>query len=156
MSRRIFGVLGAGALLVFVLGSTVVAADGRGGGHRLTVVERAETDAVVDLGAAGDTIGDVLAFGNPIYDASNTHQVGRDQGSCVRTNPGVAWECTWTTIVPGGSLTVEGPFNDNGSDSQLAITGGTGTYRNARGQMTLHTRNAQGSEYDFGFQIIGG
>ncbi|TMG24024.1 MAG: Allene oxide cyclase [Chloroflexi bacterium] len=156
MSLRIFGVLGAGALLVIVLGSTVVAADGPGGGHRLTVVERAETDTVVDLGATGDSIGDLLAFGNPIYDASNTHQVGRDQGSCIRTNPGVSWECTWTTIVPGGSLTVEGPFNDNGSDTQLAITGGTGTYRNARGQMTLHARNAQGSEYDFRFQTIGG
>ena len=117
----------------------------------------ATVERAIEAGLAGCSVEDFTGDrGNPIYDASNTHQVGRDQGSCIRTNPGVSWECTWTTIVPGGSLTVEGPFNDNGSDTQLAITGGTGTYRNARGQMTLHARNAQGSEYDFRFQTIGG
>ncbi|HEU4572838.1 MAG TPA: dirigent protein [Candidatus Limnocylindrales bacterium] len=152
MTRRSFLVVGAVALLVLAMGSTVAA--GNGGGRRLTVVERAETDTVVDLGPSGDTIGDLLAFGNPIYDATNVHRIGRDQGSCIRTNPGVSWECTWTTIVPEGSLTVEGPFADDGSDTTLAITGGTGAYRNARGQMVLHARDA--SSFDFRFEIVGG
>jgi hypothetical protein len=152
MARRTLAVIGAGALLALGFGSTVAAE--AGGGRWLTVVERAATDTVVDLGAPGDSIGDILAFGNPVYDATNSRQIGRDQGSCIRTNPGVSWECTWTTIVPGGSLTVEGPFADDGSDTVLAITGGTESYRNARGQMVLHARDA--TSFDFRFEILGG
>ena len=117
-----------------------------------TVVEHAITDTTVDIGPKGDSLGDILAFGNPVYDAANHVQVGSDQGSCVRTKVGVAWECSWTTLLPGGSLTVEGPFYDT-SDSLLAITGGTGKWARARGQMTLHARDAAGSSYDFRFSV---
>jgi hypothetical protein len=33
------------------------------------------------------------------------------------------------------------------------VTGGTGKYADARGQMTLHARDAKGSEYDFRFSL---
>lgn len=154
MGRRSFIMLAVGATLTLALGSSV-AASTAGPGKTIRVIEHADTDTVIDLGAAGDSIGDLLAFGNPIYDAKNAQQIGRDEGSCIRTNPGVAWECTWTTILPQGQLTVEGPFLDSGADSVLAITGGTGAYRNARGEMTLHARNLAGTAYDFVFRIIG-
>jgi hypothetical protein len=121
--------------------------------RRLTVVEHADSDSVVDTGPAGDSLGDILAFGNPIYDAANAKQVGRDQGYCVRTNVGTSWECNWTVILDEGSLVVEGPFYDDLRDSQLAITGSTGDFRNARGEMTLHSRNAAGSEFDFIYRL---
>ncbi|HEX4705408.1 MAG TPA: allene oxide cyclase family protein [Pseudonocardiaceae bacterium] len=121
-------------------------------GNNFTVVEHAITDTVVDTGPAGDSLGDLLAFGNPIFDAHNHEQIGNDQGSCVRTKVGAAWECSWTTILPGGSLVVEGPFYDH-ADSVLAITGGTGRWATARGQMGLHARDAAGSAYDFNFQV---
>ena len=35
--------------------------------HVLTVVEHAVSDTVVDTGATGDSLGDILAFGNPIF-----------------------------------------------------------------------------------------
>jgi allene oxide cyclase len=76
--------------------------------------------------------------------------IGSDNGFCLRTALGKAWECNWTTFLPGGQITVEGPFNDAG-DSKLAIAGGTGSYANARGWMLLHARNAQ--EYDFTFHV---
>jgi len=119
-----------------------------------TVVEHAITDTVVDTGPTGDSLGDVLAFGNPIFNATNRTQIGNDQGSCVRTKVGVAWECSWTTIIPGGSLVVEGPFYDT-ADSTLAITGGTGKWATARGSMRLHARDAAGSAYDFSFSVLG-
>jgi Allene oxide cyclase len=149
---------GTAALLValtLIVGATVVSAEPVSRGKTLTVVERATTDTVVDLGAAGDTIGDMLAFGNDVYNAANTTKVGRDEGVCFRTNPGLAWECTYTTILTGGSITVQGPFYDDLHDSQLSITGGTGAYANARGQLTLHARNELGSEFDFIYHIIG-
>ena len=119
----------------------------------LQVVEHAVSDTVVDVGAAGDSLGDTLAFGNPIFDAGNTHEIGRDQGYCVRTNAGVAWECNWTVLLDHGSVVVEGPFYDDLRDSQLAITGGTGAFRGARGEMTLHARDAAGTEFDFIYRI---
>ncbi len=154
MKARIITSLVALAVLAVAATTVAAAAPGRDG-RTFTVVERAETDTVIDLGASGDSIGDQLAFGNPIFDRSNAQQVGRDEGVCFRTNPGLAWECTWTTILKNGSITVQGPFYDDGRDSKLAITGGTGRYANARGQMTLHSRNPAGTEYDFIFRVIG-
>ncbi|HEV7206939.1 MAG TPA: allene oxide cyclase family protein [Jatrophihabitans sp.] len=121
-------------------------------GGTFTVVEHAVSDTTADTGPAGDSVGDILGFANPVFDRSNTRQVGTDNGSCVRTAVGVSYECSWTTMLAGGSIVVEGPFLDAG-DSTLAVTGGTGRYRGAVGEMRLHARNAQGSEYDFVFSL---
>jgi allene oxide cyclase len=117
------------------------------------VIEHAITDTVVDIGPAGDSVGDVLAFANPIFDATNSRKVGTDNGHCIRTLVGEAWECFWTIFLPQGQITVEGPFFD-ARDSTLAITGGTGAFSTARGQMNLHARNAAGTEYDFIYQVV--
>ena len=72
-----------------------------------------------------------------MFDAANAQKVGTDQGYCLRVVAGASYECTWTTFLPGGQIVVAGPFYD-AKDSTLAITGGTGRYRNARGTMDLH------------------
>jgi hypothetical protein len=155
--RRLYVLIALGAAAALVL---TLAAWGHGsrhgkGGKRIHIVERATTDTGVDVGPAGDSVGDTLAFANEVFDKTNTHQVGTDQGSCVRTVVGTAWECSWTTFLSRGQITVQGPFYDDGSDSTLAITGGTGAYRNARGSMELHWRNPAGTEFDFVFHVIG-
>jgi hypothetical protein len=157
MARSILiGALAAAALAIGGTGVAVATTQTSAAPARhadnFTVVEHAITDTTVDIGAHGDSLGDILAFGNPVYDVSNHVQVGSDQGSCVRTKVGVAWECSWTTLLPGGSLTVEGPFYDS-ADSVLAITGGTGNWASARGQLILHARDAEGSSYDFRFSV---
>jgi allene oxide cyclase len=121
-------------------------------GELISVVERAETDAVTDTGAKGDSVGDVLTFVNPVFDKSNKTKIGTDQGYCVRTAVGKSWECVWTISLKDGQITVEGPFLDAG-DSVLAITGGTGKYAQARGQMKLHARDEKGSAYDFVYDL---
>jgi Allene oxide cyclase len=130
---------------------------GCGGGSDTTtikVIEHAETDTVRHIGPASeeDSAGDVLAFANPVFDAENKKQVGTDNGQCVRTAPGKAWECIWTISLDAGQMTVEGPFYD-GKDSELAITGGTGEYEDADGQMKLHARNPEETEYDFTYEV---
>ena len=121
----------------------------------LKVIEHADTDTLQQVGPANekDSIGDVLGFANPLYDSANKKQVGSDNGSCIRTAVGKAFECIWTASVAGGQLTVEGPFYD-AKDSVLAITGGTGDYNEAWGEMKLHARNAQGTEYEFTYEIV--
>jgi hypothetical protein len=151
---RIAGLTGVAILLVAAL---VVAATGAASGHghhgkgkTIRVVERATTDATVDNAPAGDSVGDLLAFGNELFDHRNQKKVGTDQGSCVRTVVGQAYECSWTNSLAKGQIVVQGPFLDSG-DSVLAITGGTGAYRNARGTMDLHARSA--TEFEFTFHI---
>jgi allene oxide cyclase len=135
--------LGMGALAASTTG--VVA-------EEMTFVERATSDAVTDTGAKGDSAGDILTFNNEIYDAANASKLGTDNGWCVRTVPGKAWECFWTLSVEKGQITVEGPFND-GQDSILAVTGGTGAFAGARGEMALHARDAQGTSFDFRYKL---
>jgi hypothetical protein len=77
--------------------------------------------------------------------------MGTDNGTCVRTSDS-AWECIWTVTLDGGQITVEGPFFD-GKDSTLAITGGTEEYEDASGQMQLHSRNPEETEYDFTYEV---
>ena len=95
--------------------------------EQLIVVERATSDTVTDLGAKGDSVGDVLTFANEVYDQGDKILFGHDNGWCVRTVVGQAWECIWTLSLDGGQITVEGPYYDT-KDSELAVTGGTGDY----------------------------
>jgi allene oxide cyclase len=121
--------------------------------ERLQVVERALTDTTIDLGAKGDSVGDLLTFANPIYDAANKTKLGSDQGYCVRVVVGKSWECFWTLILAEGQITVEGPFFDSG-DSVMVVTGGTGKYAGAKGDMKLHARDAKSTAYDFIYQFL--
>ena len=149
----------AAAATVVVLTVTVVnATAGRSshkaaGGNSIHVVEHAMTDAVTN-GESGDAAGNILTFANDVYDAADKHKVGTDQGYCVRIVVGATWECNWTTFLPDGQITVEGPFSDTG-DTVLAVTGGTGAYRNSRGSMQLRFHNPAGTEFDFVFDLVG-
>ena len=115
------------------------------------VVERATTDAVTN-GSKQDKAGNVLTWHNKIYDEANKQRVGRDAGYCIRIVVGKSWECSWTTYLEAGSISVQGQFLDKG-DAELAITGGTGAYAGASGTMTLHYRNKKGTAFDFIFHL---
>ena len=116
------------------------------------MVEHTTTDAVTDIGASGDSAGDILTFSNEVYDAHDKNKVGSDQGICFRTVPGKAWECSWTLNLEKCQLTVEGPFYDS-ADSVLAITGGTGEFAGALGEMALSARGTKGDAYNFVYWI---
>lgn len=140
------------AAIVLAAGYTVVRATPESR-TQIVVVEHADTDTVTDTGAAGDSAGDILTFANDVYDASNANKIGTDNGYCFRTVVGVAWECAWTLTLSDGQIMAQGPFYD-AADSFLAITGGTGAYKRAMGQMKLHARNLAGTEYDFSYLLI--
>ena len=122
-------------------------------GEKIQLVERALTDATLDLGAKGDSVGDIMTWANPVFDAANKTQVGTDQGFCIRVLVGKLWECTWTTMLKDGQISVEGPFKDEG-DSVVTVIGGTGKYAGAKGQLKLHPRDAKATAYDFIFDLL--
>jgi allene oxide cyclase len=121
----------------------------------VTVVEHANTDTEEPLAPGGkDKAGDILVFHNPVFNRADTRKVGHDEGFCTRINVKAGiWECLWTTFLKGGQLTVQGPYYDH-KNSVLSITGGTGAFARARGQMGLVARDG-GKKYVFTFQITG-
>jgi Allene oxide cyclase. len=119
---------------------------------RITVIEHATTDTVIDVGKKGDSTGDILTFHNKLYDATDTTKVGTDQGQCVREAPKAGtWECWWTASLAQGQITIEGPFLDSSNTVLAAVTGGTGLYSNARGSMTA---KCAGSECTLHYNLI--
>jgi hypothetical protein len=133
--------------------ATVLAAGSAAAAEQIKVVERPVGETTVDLTAKGDSVGDMLVFANGVFDAANKTQVGSDQGYCIRTVVGKAWECFWTLTLKAGQITVEGPFMDEG-DSLLVITGGSGKYAGAKGSMKLHPRDATPTGYDFTYDLL--
>ncbi len=140
---RTFWVIGSIASL---LAGPAVAAE------RFVVVERAVSDTTIHVAGQGDRFGNLLVFANPIYDSTNRIRLGRDQGFCIRVVVGQGYECSWTLVLKGGQITSEGPNLDHG-DSTMAVTGGTGRYVGARGILKLHPRDAQGSSWDFTYEL---
>ena len=122
-------------------------------GTTVHVIEHANTDTEIPSGGGKDVKGNILTFNNPVYNVANTAKVGHDEGFCNRIAPkqGI-WECLWTTFLKGGQITVQGPYY-NTRNSVLTITGGTGIYDGARGQMKLLARDG-GMEYDFIFELL--
>ncbi len=121
-------------------------------GNVVHVIEHAVTDTEVPSGGGADVTGNVLTFHNQVFNPADTKPVGTDLGSCIRISPAEgSWECSWTTMLTGGQLMVQGPYYDT-KNSVLAITGGTGAFRHARGEMKLVSRNG-GKEYDFIFRL---
>ena len=140
----------AASLSMTRLGTAPVAAK-----ESLTLIEHVTSEEVVDLGDEGDTVGDTLVFNNELYDDKDANLVGSTNGSCIRTAVGKLWECTFTNSMENGSLVVEGPFEESGTGT-FAITGGTGDYSGASGQMTLtaaEDSTADSPKWQFAFEI---
>jgi allene oxide cyclase len=81
-------------------------------GGKIHVIEHAITDTVQEFHPPHMSLGDVLGFHNPVFNAANKQQVGIDNGQCTRTvaTGKTEWECFWTTFLAHGQITVEGPF----------------------------------------------
>ncbi len=155
LRRTALALTAASALAAFGAAGSSAARTTHAAGPTVHVIEHAITDTVIPTGGGPDVKGNILTFDNPVYNAANSRQVGHDEGFCTRVDPKLGvYECLWTTFVHGGQITVQGPFYDT-RNSVLSITGGTGAYRRARGQMRLLSRNG-GKEYDFIFQLSQG
>jgi allene oxide cyclase len=139
-----------GVSLVSTSGASAPAAPAQ---ETVKVIERAVSDTIVYVRRHVDRPGNLLTFSNPIYGPKDKRRIGHDLGTCVRIDPKAgSWQCSWTTWVGNGSITVSGPFYDT-RDSVLAIIGGTGHYSRATGNMELRSRHG-GSEYAFTFRLF--
>ena len=102
-------------------------------------VHKAES---VDIGASGDSPGDMYIFDQPLLD-SDSKRIGNNSGICVRTLVGHSLQCQWTLTLDNGTIQVAGREFDKGTSS-IAIVGGTGAYTGISGQMES-TNNEDGT-----------
>ena len=148
---RLFAVL-ALALAIAVV-SLVPAATAAKRGKKVTVINlttRTAQEAELDLGTPGFSVGDRFVFSDNVFRGGR--QVGVLGGECTLTrlepNPlpegqeptSGTFNCVATIRLPRGQLTLQGLFTFSeqaGPRVQIAITGGTGAYRTARGHATL-------------------
>lgn len=109
--------------------------------HILTTIAdaRKHPAQLIDVGAPGDSVGDLLVFDQPLLDADKK-PIGNNSGYCIRTRVGHSFQCQWTLTTESGSIQVAGREHDSGS-SKISIVGGTGNYAGIRGEMISSNNN---------------
>jgi hypothetical protein len=117
--------------------------------------------ADLDLGAPGFSLGDQFVFTEDLSETRGGPPVGTDGGFCtvVRIDEhsgATTVECVVTAELHGGQIAVQGLVTfaeDAPGTFVLAITGGTGAYKNARGQVTVE--EIGDTEAMLTFELIG-
>jgi hypothetical protein len=90
-------------------------------------------DAQIDLGARGPSVGDERTFYDVLFDKSGK-RVGYEGGVCAVENmrPPV-FSCSITFSLAGGQIATQLLTSPGPAPKPFAITGGSGSYRNVRG-----------------------
>jgi hypothetical protein len=101
--------------------------------HATAVVDSATS---VDNPPPGDSQGDILVFTQKLYATpARKAIIGHDEAFCVRTVVGKSRVCTGIFYLNSGQITITGP--ESVKPHALAITGGTGTWQGASGEVDL-------------------
>jgi hypothetical protein len=162
-------IISSTALALVLLGGSVTTAsaatarDSSGGGHPTTVHFVASTidSALVDLGTSGLSLGDQAIFTDELIQDGGSS--GEGHGVCTITritgtapSRTVTNECLITGMLPRGQITIQGAFafveQSMAPAHRLAVTGGTGAYRTARGQVEV--RQLSATENDITIRLI--
>ncbi len=106
----------------------------------ITIADARDNPAqLIDTGGPGDSVGDILAFDQPLLD-QDMKQIGNNSGTCLRTRAGHSLQCQWTLTLENGSIQVAGREYDEGT-STISIVGGTGKYSGITGEMESTNNN---------------
>ncbi|MFJ5711623.1 hypothetical protein [Streptomyces sp. NPDC093105] len=100
----------------------------------IEVAVRNDQYTAVDLGPAGPSLGDMDVYsGTAVKDGRS---IGRGGGHCQVIHlkgEEATSQCLITMEVEQGSLTMQSLWTKGTASLDMAVTGGTGVYRNARG-----------------------
>jgi hypothetical protein len=158
------------ALLVLAAGAALAAGDppDEGDDHARVHVIEVQRDAgdqvALDLDhsataahPAPDSIGDQLVARATF--TQDGEEVGFDGVTCTLVRLPSWFNCVATNIIRDGSLTVQflADLSTFGTQTQhFAITGGTGPYRGARGEVTFVATSDTAADVTFKFTTISG
>lgn len=124
-------------------------------GRSIRVTANVEVGEELDLGDPGRSIGDQFIFRGRLLSVDDPDRVvGRFSEVCIITdlerNAGL---CSLTAVLEKGQIAVQGEQQGIPAPVSVtnAITGGTGEFRKAQGQMTLRVLSA--ATWDITFQL---
>ena len=139
--RRAFLPLLAAAAVA--AGGTAVASPGHDAGRTITLREASATaqPAFVDLGKPGPSAGDQVVVRDGLLHADGS-PAGTIRQACTLIDAGAnpfvsTYECATSLELADGTITASGPFNPAKAEQAAAVTGGTGVFRRARGEMVV-------------------
>jgi hypothetical protein len=143
MRRVVYGAVTA-VLVAVAVGVTVYLLRGADTDKTIWLFEHDTQQAAnLDLGERGTGPGDVFVFAGDLFDRKGGRKLGRIGGHATTTsgNPTTPGETlfTMTFVLDGGQIEAQGLFDPalfSGKTLPFAITGGTGDYRDARGEGT--------------------
>jgi allene oxide cyclase-like protein len=97
----------------------------------------------VDLGAPGLSVGDHVVTTDGVVRPDGT-PAGSTEQVCTVVEPKASlfastFDCAGSFQLDQGQITVQGAFVPNAAESSFAITGGTGAFARARGEVLLAT-----------------
>jgi hypothetical protein len=139
MHRRAWG-LAVAAITTLAVTASIFAAPGGAepsGQHAFQVAIRFGDDPLIDVGGSppGPDVGDIVALDDQLL--VNGRVIGHDGGSCVFNNVSrPEASCVVTFALPRGTITGQW-LNQPPPRKVVAVTGGTGLYRNARGEAVI-------------------
>jgi Dirigent-like protein len=142
MNRRVPSAVAAAAAVVLfgaVSGSAEV-----DGGNRATTFSVVQTTTSTHLPPGGLSPGSTFTFTADV--SVRRRPVGTSQAACVIV-AGTYAQCQGTTtLTGGGQIQAQGPIDVAKPSSTVAIVGGTGLYRSARGFITRKQLTATTTE----------
>jgi hypothetical protein len=142
--RRLLPVFAAAAVFA---GGTAVASPASPHGRTIVLREASATPqpAFVDLGKPGPTAGDVVVIRDGLLHPDGT-TAGTLRQSCTMidaaANPLAAtYECATSLELAGGTIVASGPLVPTRAEQSAAITGGTGPFHRAHGQVDVRAED---------------
>jgi len=111
----------------------------------IDLTARALQGGDVDEPPKGPSVADYFVFSETLTRRSDGRRVGESGGNCQVTRLGAnqepaALHCVATLRLRQGQITVQGLITESGPTFYVAITGGTGAYQTAHGQMRVIRR----------------
>ena len=156
MGKRL-GVLSVMIAAAAVVVGVAIPAAGSSGHHgqqrTFRVTATVSEGTQIDLGAKGPSLGDELVFSGPLLQGG--HQIGHQSGVCTTVSMArQEAQCIATYSFRGGQITAQTVIVLNSPAPYLvAITGGTGSYQGAEGQIHVRPATATNPKGILTFQL---
>ena len=132
----LFGAVAAGALALGA--SAVLAVPAQATPGRVIDLDIGNDGVVhTDVGEHGLSVGDEFVYSDKLFKGGK--QVGEDGSSCQVTKlvgERTTTNCVLSVQLPDGQLTAQSLWTKGSDTVRMAVTGGTGAYRGATGELT--------------------